>query len=526
MQISTKNKRIAIILSSAILAISVVVLILSLVVANRLQRKVAEQQLTAYLDKVELETEAEFNNLFLTLNIVRDWAKSESLKNLTLKELNSKLIPIIANTPQVSAVSVVASTGETYNIRHEAPNYESYYSKNDTLEKADMVVFTPDEDHLVLEDTLVMHKVTSLPSYKKHLLVEYDSIIRYPLQLIPGNSTLSGTAFTIKTKDSSGTDYVITVYKSLYRLYLFLNSIKVTESSQVFLFTPDGRYFDYKEFLDGNLNSVTVDGYLLDLEHISDSNLYAAYSEWLKLDKVDSISFVDYKHKGEDYMAVLKPNRDSINGIWTALVIPQADFALVLKGKLGLVFAVSIFLLVFSLVVMFFFIRQASKTERINMLDDIELEQLIKQGENDFVEFKSTIRLNLHSNKMGKEIELAWLKSVVAFCNTEGGRILIGVKDNGEIFGLESDRFPNDDKTLLHIQNLIKQHVGLEFAKYIHYSLREIDDKKILVIRCQPISAPMFLKFNDKEQFFVRSGPASIELPVSKALKYIKERGK
>jgi predicted HTH transcriptional regulator len=134
--------------------------------------------------------------------------------------------------------------------------------------------------------------------------------------------------------------------------------------------------------------------------------------------------------------------------------------------------------------------------------------------------------MNLHSNKPGKEIELAWLKSVVAFCNTEGGRIFIGVKDDGEVIGFDADRFSNDDKTLLHIQNLIKQHVGLEFSKYISYKIIKLNGIGVLVIRCLPTSKPVFLKFNEKEQFFVRTGPASIELPVSKALEYIKDRNK
>ena len=90
------------------------------------------------------------------------------------------------------------------------------------------------------------------------------------------------------------------------------------------------------------------------------------------------------------------------------------------------------------------------------------VKQMIAVGESDLLEFKSTVRTNLHTGKPGKEIELAWLKSVVAFCNTEGGTILIGVNDKGQILGLEADNFQNDDKCLLHIQNLIGEHVGID----------------------------------------------------------------
>ena len=76
---------------------------------------------------------------------------------------------------------------------------------------------------------------------------------------------------------------------------------------------------------------------------------------------------------------------------------------------------------------------------------------------------------------------------------------MIGVKDDGEVVGIEADNFQNDDKTLLHVQNLIKQHIGLEFSNYINYSLRLLNNKNILVVRCEPSPKPVFLLFNEKE---------------------------
>lgn len=133
----------------------------------------------------------------------------------------------------------------------------------------------------------------------------------------------------------------------------------------------------------------------------------------------------------------------------------------------------------------------------------------------------------MHAGKPGKEIELAWLKSVVAFCNTEGGTILIGVNDKGDIRGLESDNFQNDDKCLLHVQNLIGEHVGVEYLSYVRFRLLGMEeDKKILVVQCVPLKRIMLLKSSGKEQFYVRSGPSSIELPMSKVLEYVNDRKK
>ena len=73
---------------------------------------------------------------------------------------------------------------------------------------------------------------------------------------------------------------------------------------------------------------------------------------------------------------------------------------------------------------------------------------LIRYGESPNLEFKSTLRTNLKTGKAGKEIELAWLKSVVGFLNTDGGVLLIGVNDGGEVVSIAADQFENDDKCL------------------------------------------------------------------------------
>ncbi|MBU4086283.1 MAG: ATP-binding protein, partial [Nanoarchaeota archaeon] len=55
-----------------------------------------------------------------------------------------------------------------------------------------------------------------------------------------------------------------------------------------------------------------------------------------------------------------------------------------------------------------------------------EFEFLLKQGEGLKLEFKE----NFDSRNLGKEI--------VAFANTEGGRILIGVDDRGKVKGIKA----------------------------------------------------------------------------------------
>jgi len=53
-----------------------------------------------------------------------------------------------------------------------------------------------------------------------------------------------------------------------------------------------------------------------------------------------------------------------------------------------------------------------------------QLQSLITQGEGQTVEFKSSFQ---------KEV----IETVVAFANAQGGKILIGVSDEGKIIGVE-----------------------------------------------------------------------------------------
>ena len=140
------------------------------------------------------------------------------------------------------------------------------------------------------------------------------------------------------------------------------------------------------------------------------------------------------------------------------------------------------------------------------------------------MELKSTMRMNLHTRKPGKEIEVARLKAVAAFMNTDGGTLLLGVSDDGVIKGLDADGFANDDKCRLHFKNLINQHIGAELNKYLRFDLVRVDSSLIGVVTCRRCDEPVYLKTAKSEEFYIRSGPSSDVLPVSKIMAYIKNR--
>ena len=162
--------------------------------------------------------------------------------------------------------------------------------------------------------------------------------------------------------------------------------------------------------------------------------------------------------------------------------------------------------------------------DNFEKIDSKLLRSLIDAGENDRFELKSTLRWNLKSNKPDKEIENAWLKTIIAFLNTYGGLLLVGVEDDGNVLGLEPDKFPNTDRYLLHVNNLIRERIGMEVTQFIKFGLKQLDEKEILCIRCSPSPEPAFLKNEKVEDFYIRVGPGSRKLTSRETLIYINNR--
>lgn len=155
-----------------------------------------------------------------------------------------------------------------------------------------------------------------------------------------------------------------------------------------------------------------------------------------------------------------------------------------------------------------------------------KLLQIINNGEGELIEFKSTLRWDLKKDKKEFGVEMAWLKTIVAFLNSNGGTLIVGVDDNGKAVGYEKDRFENEDKYLLHVNNRIQQNIGLEYAPCIRYTLETIDETKVLMVECSPSEEPAFLISGNNESFFIRIGPGSRKLSPRQTLAYLSERKK
>lgn len=71
-------------------------------------------------------------------------------------------------------------------------------------------------------------------------------------------------------------------------------------------------------------------------------------------------------------------------------------------------------------------------------------------------------------------------KEIIAFANGEGGRLYIGVRDDGTVTGLESV-----DNVSLQISNMVRDAIKPDLTMFLHYKTIEIEEKQVLEIEIQ-----------------------------------------
>ena len=153
-----------------------------------------------------------------------------------------------------------------------------------------------------------------------------------------------------------------------------------------------------------------------------------------------------------------------------------------------------------------------------------EIKRAIDRGESIKVEFKSTLRTNLATGEKDPRMEKAVLKTIVAFLNSDGGTLLIGISDDGTVIGVDEGSFDSRDRLNLHLTNLIASQIGNEHLNSISFRLTDYQGKGVLRVVCRRSDIPAFLSDGKQDAFFVRSGPSSVELTGADLLGYASSR--
>jgi len=99
-------------------------------------------------------------------------------------------------------------------------------------------------------------------------------------------------------------------------------------------------------------------------------------------------------------------------------------------------------------------------------------------------------------------------KSIVAFANTNGGTLYIGIADDGHVFGVQ-----NVDSTLLKVSNSIRDGIKPDVTLFVDYQTEEIDGNIVIkIIVHKGTASPYYIasKGMRPEGVFIRHGASSV----------------
>ena len=128
----------------------------------------------------------------------------------------------------------------------------------------------------------------------------------------------------------------------------------------------------------------------------------------------------------------------------------------------------------------------------------LELLELVQNGENSWLEFKRDDRARRNfSEDVAKE--------VVAFSNGKGGRIIVGVEDNGDITGLVTEGL---EEWIMNVSRTLVQPGVIPFYERI-----KIDElKKVGVVYIDMgYSKPYYMERGERKVYYIRVGSTSRE---------------
>ncbi|MDB3932958.1 putative DNA binding domain-containing protein [Luminiphilus sp.] len=157
--------------------------------------------------------------------------------------------------------------------------------------------------------------------------------------------------------------------------------------------------------------------------------------------------------------------------------------------------------------------------------DSDVIKATIIRGESKKLEFKQTFQFCVRKKQKEDYVENSALKTLVGFMNTEGGTLLVGVEDSGEILGIETERDKfhkgSDDKFFLRIKDRVEKRIGLDALKNIDMQITKVDQSDVLSIICERSNQETFL---DGKDFYIRNTPSTDKLEGRDLTNYIKER--
>lgn len=151
--------------------------------------------------------------------------------------------------------------------------------------------------------------------------------------------------------------------------------------------------------------------------------------------------------------------------------------------------------------------------------EDLRISYSLKNGESNLVEYKPSLVYNFKTRKAGIGVKQIIAKSICAFLNSNGGTLLIGVNDQKEIIGLESDfsiseKEDFEDWFKLQFDDMIFQFFDQSVWNFIKADFNRDYDTLFFMVKISPSDNPVFLKnvTQNTKDFYIRNTASTKQL--------------
>ncbi len=156
------------------------------------------------------------------------------------------------------------------------------------------------------------------------------------------------------------------------------------------------------------------------------------------------------------------------------------------------------------------------------------LPRLIEGGENGELEFKSSLRWDRKLDGLNKGLEASVVKTMAGFMNADGGILLLGIADSGEVTGLEADyatlRQQDADGLHQHLMHLVASRLGADLCLWVDVVIEPMNGHDIGIVSVLPSHRPAYVERGTVRDYFVRTGNSTRALNTEEAVAHIRHR--
>lgn len=250
----------------------------------------------------------------------------------------------------------------------------------------------------------------------------------------------------------------------------------------------------------------------------------------LELDRIDLAKLVatpaqEKKIGGKEYLILATPITDQSNKTVGTILVPL-DFspqreALQVIKRFNFIVAVLSWVMVILLLSWYFVSNEREKRKY-----QISLEEALKKGECQTVEFKETLEFDVNANAGSQVVLKSALRTVAGFLNSFGGTLFIGVSDKREIRGLERDfrlcKKNNVDGFEQKLRNLLCSRFHPTPWGKANIRFESTNNLVVCAINTQPLPKAEVVHFDG--EVYVREGNTTRKLEGLQLTNWLQER--